>query len=78
MVTSKQNVAAAARIKRLIRCRRTLRYVKGDGWTSDPNEAQTFDYAIDAARVCIDRGLIDVELVLRAPEAGELISTPIR
>ena len=69
----------ARQVQRFIRCRKTLRYFNGEGWTLDPKGARSFAHVIDAARVCVDRGLIDVELVLHLSEAhSELFSTPIR
>jgi len=66
-------------VKRLIRCRKTLRYFNGDGWTHDPNVAKSFAHAIDAARACADKRLENVDLVLQFPEAKtELFSTPMR
>ena len=63
----------------MIRCRKTLRYFNGGGWTFDPRGAQSFAHVIDAARTCVDNGLEDVDLVLQLPDAhAELFSTPIR
>ena len=69
----------AGQIKRIIRCRSTQRYLSRDGWTFDPRNAQSFDHVIEAARVCIDRRLVNVELVLHLPPAhAELFSTSLR
>jgi len=66
-------------VQRFIRCRKTLRYFNGEGWTLDPKRARSFAHVIDAARVCADKGLVNVELVLQLSEAhAELFSTPIR
>ncbi|HYG33375.1 MAG TPA: hypothetical protein VEC99_01245 [Clostridia bacterium] len=66
-------------INRMLRCRKTLRYFKDGGWTSDPNEAKTFPDEIEAVRACVQYNLNDVELVLRAPGSlTDLFSTPIR
>jgi hypothetical protein len=59
----------AGQVKRIIRCRSTQKYLSRDGWTFDPNSAQSFDRVIDAARVCLDRGLANVELVLHLSDA---------
>lgn len=66
-------------VYRLLRCQKTRRYFKDEGWTEDPSEANTFSDEIDAVRTCIERGLSDVELVLRpAGGSSEIFSTPIR
>ena len=60
----------ALQVRRIIRCRTTQRYLSRDGWTFDPRSAQSFDHVFDAARVCMDRGLANVELVLQLSQAG--------
>jgi hypothetical protein len=78
MARNEHEIQATA-VKRLIRCRKTLRYFSGNGWTSDPNAAKSFAHVIDAARVCADKQLENVDLVLQLPEAKtELFSTPMR
>ena len=54
-------------INRLLRCRRTQRYFKRDGWTEDINQASTFPDQMEAVRACIEHDLSDIDLVLRAP-----------
>ncbi len=64
---------------RLLRCRKTRRYFRDDGWTEDATEALTFCDEMEAVRACIENGLNDVELVLRT-DAGrtDIFCTPIR
>jgi hypothetical protein len=52
----------------LLRCEKTHRYVRDDGWTFDPNEATHFSDGGAAVRTCVKRGLREVELVFREPE----------
>ena len=54
-------------INRLLRCRKTKRYFKADGWTEDISQASTFPDQMEAVRACITHGLSDIDLVLRAP-----------
>ncbi len=66
-------------ILRLIRCGKTRRYFKDGSWTEDSHQATTFTDEMDAVRACIENGLNNVELVLRAPGTGnEIFATPIR
>jgi hypothetical protein len=66
-------------INRLIRCRQTQKYFKDGDWTEDPLQASTFADEIEAVRACIEHGLMNIELVLRAQGASsDLFSTPIR
>lgn len=75
----KEDLIRATAVKRLIRCRKTHRYYNGEGWTSDPRAAKSFAHVIDAARVCADKQLENVDLVLQLAEAKtELFSTPMR
>ncbi len=64
---------------RVLRCRKSHRYFTGEGWTTDPDDAQIFIDDLDAARACVANDLHDVELVLRAKVSGtEFFSTPVR
>jgi hypothetical protein len=66
-------------VVRLLRCSKTQRYLAPEGWTEDHKKALTFRDEIDAARVCFDRGLEGIELVIRAPGAStDLFCTQIR
>jgi hypothetical protein len=64
---------------RLLRCMKTRRYFKDEGWTDDPSEAKVFADETEAVRACVRHNLDDVELVLRAPGSfSDLFTTPIR
>ncbi len=52
-------------IKRLLRRQNSREFFKGDGWTDNPEEAQTYGDALEAAETCVRNGLSDVELALR-------------
>lgn len=66
-------------IKRLLRHRESLAYFKDGGWTDNPREAKCFADVVEAARVCAEHGLEDVELALRYEAADEdVFCTQIR
>lgn len=64
-------------VQRVLRRRGSREYLKDNGWTEKPDEAITFDDALEAAEACIRLGLKDIDLVLRVP-AGDVFCTPIR
>jgi hypothetical protein len=66
-------------IKRFLRHRESREYFKDGGWTSNPEEADSFSDVVEVARTCARYGLNDVELALRY-DAGacDLFCTPIR
>jgi hypothetical protein len=66
-------------IKRILRHRSSREYFKQGGWTSDPEEADSFSDVVEVARTCARYGLSDVELALRYSAAGDdLFCTAIR
>ncbi len=66
-------------IRRLLRRRDSREYFQDGGWTTNPEQAQTFDDVVEAAEACARYGLMDVELALRFDEGVEdLFSTMIR
>ncbi len=66
-------------VLRLIRCRKTGRYLGPEGWTEKPEDGRTFEDNVDAVRACVESGLHDVELVLRPPGADhDLFRTTLR
>lgn len=66
-------------VNRLIRCRRTHRYFKDGTWTDNAVEASTYGDEMEAVRACVDHGLKNIELVLRAQGSqADLFCTPIR
>jgi len=69
----------SAAVVRLLRCNQTRRYLAPEGWTQDDAQALTFTDEIDAVRACFQRGLNDVDLVIRASGANtDLFCTRIR
>jgi hypothetical protein len=65
-------------IQRLLRCGRTGRYLKGEGWTPDIAQATRFPTQAVAVVLCIERGLQNVELVLLGPGEQEVFTSRIR
>jgi len=66
-------------VRRLLRRRDTLEYFKGDGWTSDPNQAVAFIDVVEAAQVCVKHGLVNIELALHIEGTGsEVFCTALR
>jgi hypothetical protein len=64
---------------RCLRCSRTHRFWKPDGWTTDPEEAARFADEMEAVRACVTHQLQDIELVLLHPEDHtEVFATAIR
>lgn len=64
---------------RMLRCRDTLRYFTGEGWSEDPEFAQLFPDEFGAVRACVSNRLDNVELVLRVSGSQtELFCTPVR
>ena len=67
------------RVKRLIRRRGSPVYCKDGGWTNQVEEAEIFIDVVDAVEACVRRGLENVELVIRFPNAkGDIFCTTIR
>jgi hypothetical protein len=66
-----------ATVTRLLRCENTRRYFTGDGWTENSAEAAHFPDEMAAVHVCIERRLVNVELVLRFEDA-DIFSARIR
>ena len=64
-------------ISRLLRCQRTQRYFTGEAWSDAPDQARNYPNEMDAVRSCVENGLRDVELVLRAGFA-DILCTPVR
>ncbi len=66
-------------IKRFLRHRQSREYFKNGGWTADPKEADTFGDVVEAAEICAQYNLSDVELALRYEAgAGDVFCTAIR
>jgi len=65
-------------IKRVLRHRDSREYFKDGGWTSNPNEADCFSDAVEAAEICARFQLNDVELALRFETGCDVFCTPIR
>ncbi len=66
-------------IKRFVSHRSSREYFKNGGWTTNPQEADCFSDAVEAAQVCARYGLSDVELALRyASATHDVFCTPIR
>lgn len=66
-------------IKRLLRHRQSREYFKHGGWTSNPEEADTFADVVEAAQICAQYNLNNVELALRYQAgASDIFCTPIR
>jgi hypothetical protein len=66
-------------VKRLLRRCDTHEYFKEGGWTTNPEEAQTFSDVVEVAEICAQRGLSGVEMTLRvAGGESDVFCTPIR
>jgi hypothetical protein len=66
-------------IKRFLRHRGSREYFKHGGWTSDPQDADSFSDVVEVAQACARYGLNDVELALRYTSGGhDLFCTDIR
>ncbi len=66
-------------IKRFLRHRKSREYFKRGAWTANPEEADTFADVVEAAEVCAQYNLSDVELALRyRTGAADIFCTPIR
>src|SRR6267378_5039781 len=52
-------------VRRFIRHHITRQYLKGAGWTLDPNEATDLLDSLEAAQVCAQYKLTNVELAIR-------------
>ncbi len=57
-------------IRRMIRRRNSQEYFTGSGWTCNPDEAKVFVDSLEAAQVCANYGLMDMEIALRVPGAN--------
>src|SRR5262249_15854158 len=65
-------------IRRLLRSRHSQEYFTGNGWTKDPEKAQSFSDSLEAAQTCVQWGLGDMEMVLRvAGVASDLFCTEL-
>lgn len=58
-------MAQRLQIDRVLRCQSTNRYLKESGWTEQETEAWVFPTEFDAVQACREKGLRQVELVLR-------------
>jgi hypothetical protein len=66
-------------VKRFLRHRASREYFKAGGWTTNPEEADSFSDVVQVAETCARFGLSDVELTLRLqPKAGDVFCVPIR
>jgi hypothetical protein len=75
VITPLQDLA----IRRVLRHRESHAYFKAGGWTSNPEEADSFSDVVEVAEACARYGLNDVELALRYDSARQdLFCTPIR
>ncbi len=67
------------RATRMLRNIRTREYFTGTGWTGDVHEAQIFQDAGEAVRVCVEHRLMGVELAVRLSLTGpDLFCAPVR
>ncbi len=57
--------AIKPRAARLLRYSGTKRYFAETGWTEDLHSARVFSDVMEVAEVCLQYGLVDVELVIR-------------
>ena len=66
-------------VKRLLRRKASRDYFQPDGWTTRPEDAQSFSDVVEAVETCARYNLSNIELALRY-EAGscDLFCTPIR
>ncbi len=66
-------------IKRVLRSRDSHQYFDGQGWTDNPEEAKSFTDVVEAAGLCAQLGLSNVELAVRVRSAScDLFCTPVR
>lgn len=64
-------------VKRVLRRQDSGQYLMGGGWTDKIDEALDFDDALEAAEICVQLGLKEIDLVLRVP-SGDIFCTPLR
>jgi len=63
---------------RFVRHNLTRKYLKGAGWTLDPNQATNLVDSLQAAQICSQYKLTNVELAIRLkPAAGDIFSIPL-
>ncbi|HWQ92366.1 MAG TPA: hypothetical protein VN673_11890 [Clostridia bacterium] len=73
------NYSPELTIRRLLRNRSSNEYFTDGGWTKNASEAKSFSDVVEAATICAQHGLNDVELALRYSEcAHDVFCTPIR
>ncbi len=73
------SMTGGAQVARLLRCRKSQRYFSEGGWTQEAAQAKTFPNQLAAVQDCIQHGLINVELVLRAPgSSADLFTCSLR
>lgn len=66
-------------IKRFLRHKSSREYFKNGGWTSNPEEADSFSDVVEVAQTCVRYGLSDVEMALRYEAAAcDVFCTTIR
>ncbi len=66
-------------VRRLLRRKESQEYFTGNGWTSNLEEARSFQDSLEAAAICAQCGLLQVEMVLRVKGAtSDLYCTEIR
>lgn len=53
------------KVKRLLRRKNSGEFFRREGWTENPEEAEIYVDALEAAQTCARHGLNDVELTLR-------------
>ncbi len=71
--------AEQRKVTRLLRHRVSGAYFNGKGWTHNAEQAKAFSDVLEAARVCADYGLVDVELALRmSPGNSDMFCIPMR
>ena len=70
---------AGGKVSRLLRHRFTRKYFIQGGWTENPDDAQVFFDALEAAQTCAQYRLTDMELALRVRSGTcDIFSTRIR
>jgi hypothetical protein len=68
----------ARAIRRLLRHKHSQEYFTESGWTNDPEAARSFADSLEAAQTCVQRGLGDMEMVLRvAGGSSDLFCTEL-
>ena len=73
-----QDKARQTTIRRVLRRKSSREYYKDGGWTSNPDEAKSFNDVVEVAETCARHRLNDVELALRVhPQAADVFCTPI-